>query len=135
MKHPLHWEPALAVGVEAFDQAHRELMERADALISAIADAGTGSGVRDVMDDLLECAVAHFAEEEQVLRQLDWPGIDTHQQAHYHLLRTLLQFKADLRYGRLAAEDAAEFISDWVCLHIQREDMQYRSFLAARGVH
>jgi hemerythrin-like metal-binding protein len=91
--------------------------------------------MRDVMDDLIECAVEHFEEEERTLRSLDWPGLPDHLHAHGELLRTILKFKADLRYGRLSCEEAADFITDWVLAHIMDEDMRYRDYLDARGVH
>ncbi|HEX9844550.1 MAG TPA: hemerythrin domain-containing protein, partial [bacterium] len=84
--------------------------------------------------DLIECAVEHFEEEERTLQELDWPGLPEHLQAHNLLLRTLLKFKSDLRYGRLTAEETAEFITEWVLAHIKDEDMKYRDYLGARGV-
>ncbi|HKI97579.1 MAG TPA: bacteriohemerythrin [bacterium] len=135
MSLPLRWQFAYSVGVHTFDEAHRVLIERADALIAAVKGPNPASRARDIADDLVECAVEHFEEEERVLRELDWPGLPEHEQAHSLLLRTLLKFKADLRYGRLSAEEAAAFITDWVLAHIQDEDMQYTAYLHARGMH
>jgi hemerythrin len=130
----LRWQAACSVGVAAFDEEHRALVERANALIAMMERPHGIGDSRDILDDLVECAVAHFEEEERVLRELDWPGLPQHEQAHHLLLRTLLKFKADLRYGRLSPEEAAEFIADWVLSHILDEDMQYRDYLHARGV-
>jgi hemerythrin len=146
MRLHLQWQTVDSVGVQSLDDDHRMLLERADALIASVksgagkpargrASAGEAeSRRRDVLDDLVECAVAHFEEEERLLAQLDWPGLPAHREAHDTLLRTLLKFKADLRYGRLTPDEAAEFIADWVLAHIRDEDMQYRDYLHARGV-
>jgi len=133
MRYP-RWQPAYSVQVQDFDAAHRTLIELAEALIHAVERPGTGASTRDVLDDLVECTVAHFEEEERVLRELDWPGLPTHLEAHDLLLRTLLKFKADLRYGRLTPEETADFITDWVVAHILDEDRQYCDYLHARGV-
>jgi len=129
------WNAAYSVGVQAFDNAHQTLVERANALIEAVSSQQAQEPTRDIMDDLIECAVEHFEEEERMLRSLDWPGLPEHLHAHSHLLRTILKFKADLRYGRLSCEEAADFITDWVLAHILDEDMRYRDYLDARGVH
>jgi hemerythrin-like metal-binding protein len=130
-----HWQPAYSVGVAGFDEAHRAMIDRADALIRAVGGKGRGPDPRDLLDDLLECAVEHFEQEERTLRELDWPGLPDHLDAHNLLLRTLLKFKSDLRYGRLSPEETAAFISEWVLAHIKDEDMKYRDYLLARGVH
>ena len=128
-------QPAYSVGIEAFDEAHGAMIERADALISAVQTGNDQTRELEILDDLVECAVEHFEDEERTLRELDWPGLDEHQQAHNLLLRTVLKFKSDLRYRRLTAEEASDFIVHWVLSHIRDEDMKYRDYLASRGVH
>lgn len=128
------WQSNYSVGVAGFDEAHRAMIDRADALIRAVSAKKPAGDPRDILDDLLECAVDHFEEEEQTLRELDWPGLSAHLQAHNLLLRTLLKFKSDLRYGRLTPEETAAFITEWVLAHIKDEDMKYRDYLGARGV-
>ena len=130
----LRWQAAYSVGVKGFDEAHRALIDRADALLLAVQAVGAEHRVRDILDDLVECAVEHFEDEERTLRELDWPGLPEHLTAHDLLLRTLLKFKADVRYGRLTVEETADFIADWVLAHIKDEDMKYRDYLGARGV-
>lgn len=133
----LRWLPAYSVGVQAFDDEHAVLVARANALLVAVeANGGSAASLRgrDLLDDVVECAVAHFEAEERLLYELDWPGLPEHRDSHNLLLRTLLKFKADLRYGRLTPEEAAEFMADWVLSHIVDEDLQYRDYLLARGV-
>jgi hemerythrin len=129
------WQTSYSVGVRAFDEAHRTLIDCAEQLIQAVQADQPDARARDVLDDLLEIAVEHFEEEERTLRDVDWPGLPEHFQAHNVLLRTLLKFKSGLRYGRLTPEQAASFISDWVLGHILDEDMKYRDYLDARGMH
>ena len=133
MRYP-RWQAAYNVNVKDFDTAHRTLIELAGGLIQTIEAKGQATQARDLLDDLVEGTVEHFETEERVLRELDWPGLPAHLPAHNLLLRTLLKFKADLRYGRLTVEQAADFITDWVLAHILDEDMQYRDYLHARGV-
>lgn len=128
------WQANYSVGVRDFDRAHRELVELAEALIGAMRGRNGSERVRDLMDDLVECAVAHFDEEERTLHDLDWPGLGAHVREHDVLLRTLLKFKADLRYHRLTPEEAADFITGWVLNHIREEDAKYTGYLQARGV-
>lgn len=134
MRQATLWQPTYSVGVRDFDQAHREMVDLAESLIGTMRRGKAQVRQRDLMDDLVECAVAHFEEEERTLHELDWPGLAAHVREHNLLLRTLLKFKADLRYHRLEPEEAAEFISGWVLTHIREEDSKYRDYLHARGV-
>lgn len=135
MAQTMRWQPSYSVGVRGFDDAHRVLVDKAGTLIDAVASSDEDARTRDIVDDLIECAVEHFDEEERTLRDLGWPGLGAHMHAHNVLLRTILKFKADLRYHRLSPEQAAEFISSWVLEHIRHEDMQYAPYLQDRGVH
>ena len=134
MVEQLRWKMAYSVGVGSLDSAHRAMMDRATHLMESLAGRGSAGSARDLLDDLIECAVEHFDEEERILRELDWPGLLEHVLEHGLLLRTLLKFKADERYGRITPEEAGSFIADWVLSHILAEDMKYRDYLGARGV-
>ncbi len=131
MPSHLAWDSTYSVGVGTFDADHQELISRADALISAV---NAGQDGRDALDDLIEAALHHFENEEQALREVDYPGLEAHRAAHHDLLRAILKFKCDLRYGRLQAEEAAEFIVDWVLAHIKEEDAKYRPYLHCREI-
>jgi hemerythrin len=132
MVEQLRWKEAYSVGVPALDEAHRAMIDRAAALVASLDASPGAADPRDILDDLIECAVDHFDEEERMLAQHDWPGLSEHMLEHGMLLRTLLKFKADQRYGRLTAVQAGEFIADWVLTHILDDDMKYRPCLAPR---
>lgn len=135
MTQAFRWQSDYEVGVQAMDESHRALVGRARALIEAVGAAADGVRLRDLVDDLVECTVEHFEDEERLLSELAWPGLEEHLALHNTLLRTVLKFKSDLRYGRLSADAATAFISDWVLSHIQVDDTKYRDYLNARGVH
>ncbi len=134
MVEQLRWTTAYSVGVGSLDSAHRAMIDRAAHLMESLSSRIGAISARDLLDDLIECAVEHFDEEERILRELDWPGLAGHVVEHGLLLRTLLKFKADQRYGRLTPEQAGTFVADWVLTHILAEDMKYRDYLGARGV-
>lgn len=129
----MQWSDAYSVGVATFDEDHREMLRLARELAACLEQQAEATA-RERLDDLLEYTVYHFEREEQALRDCDYPACTSHITSHHNLLRCFLKFKADLRYKRLTAEEAAEFVSDWVLRHIREEDKQYTACLNGKGL-
>ncbi len=131
----LTWDERYAVGVRHLDDDHRDLIALANTLIGTVEQGADVEQARDALENLVELALAHFEAEERVLSECDYPDLREHILAHNLLLRGILKFRADLRYGRLSVDEAAEFIATWVLDHIEAEDQQYTSHLHRTGVH
>jgi len=96
MADPLRWEESLATGFGALDEQHRALLECSNRLLAC---AASGPPWVDLERAFLELEVsfrAHAAEEEWMMRWLDYPRGDEHAGQHRSFLDQLDQLRASL---------------------------------------
>lgn len=128
----LVWSDDLVLGVSAIDEQHREWI----ALVQAFERAVTEGRPDEEMHRALTAAVAytesHFADEQQVMEEAGYPFLDDHIGQHQLAWDRVHAFAS----GEVADDDMrrslAEFLPQWLMLHINTADRQFARWL--RGV-
>lgn len=131
---PIQWTPALAVGVPEIDAQHQELFRRAEQLITALR-AGDRSEVPPLVRFLSDYAKEHFASEERIMKEIGYPGLDAHREAHKGFREGLAELTADFqRKGAtaLVALSVHNWLSDWLRQHVSGPDVEVGRFAEAR---
>lgn len=130
----LHWTDDLSVHHRAMDEQHRRLFDLARALWQAADDPGADSA--RLIDDIVEYTHTHFASEEAMLSGIGYPQLKAHKTLHKSIFEAV-----DMIVNRLAGSDpkilgreVAEFVSEWLVRHIEKEDMQYGRFIAGESL-
>jgi len=134
MVAPILWEESYAVGVQEFDEDHRHLFQMANEVVRTAEVGGSETDMRAVLDDLIEEAVVHFEHEEAIMEKSGYPGLVEHREAHNRLVRTFIKYRSELRFERLQIDDVAEFILDWLAVHIKTLDRAYSRYLNGAGI-
>ncbi len=130
----MRWTKALSVGMESIDEQHKELFRRAAGFLD-----GLGSKSRQDVGVLLSYlrayAVAHFGEEEELMRSARYPGYERHKQQHDRFLRDLVSLsnEQEKRHGtgvppgRLAA-----WVEEWLVQHLGKTDTEMVKFFRSQ---
>lgn len=128
------WDPALETGYGLIDDQHRELFALANSLCDAEA-AGTADAalIADAVYRLTDYVVEHFAAEEGLMREFEYPGIGAHKIEHEQLTGHTILLTARYFNGEsVAAREIAEFLGDWLKGHIRAEDLRAIAHVRAR---
>jgi hemerythrin len=133
MRH-IAWEERFSVGVAEMDRQHQQLLAAINRLLA------TNPAEPDVSDALLAemktYASHHFQAEEQLLAAHDYPRQREQEAQHLAFADRIAAFATatdlDERHRRTALLD---YLSIWLVNHILKEDMRYREFLQAKGLH
>jgi hemerythrin len=128
------WTPALSVGDPAIDAQHRELFRLSE---QVIACAATGDGcVAEAIELLHEYAAAHFAHEEDRMRESEYPGFLRHKAEHDRFVEDLLELADAHDRGGLEARGMVRlcaWLTQWMIRHIVVTDTEMGRFLASWG--
>lgn len=125
----LSWHERYRLGHGEIDQQHLQLFERVNHFDDLI-QMGLDHELGPVLDDIIGLTKAHFAFEENLLRQVGFPRIDGHEAIHQELLHQVRAMRARLRSGGHGSYKAVvRFLADWLTNHILREDLEYRPYL------
>jgi len=116
--------PVYATGLRAIDRQHEELMSHI-AAVTALLRGGDRVLQESAMANLLECAFAHFAYEEEELAAVGDPQLASHRDTHSRMLITLDRMVARIHGGRPARVEDTDFFSVWLSGHILGVDKRY----------
>ncbi|KAA3632421.1 MAG: hypothetical protein DWQ08_03505 [Proteobacteria bacterium] len=77
----------------------------------------------------------HFRDEEQLMREHEYPGFEVHKRIHDRFVEDLV--KVQSRINNREARFRHRFGSmlwDWLIHHINEEDYKYREFFRGKGI-
>jgi hemerythrin len=130
------WTSEMGVGVVALDDDHKKLIGIINQLHFEMEESHDKKVLGAVLDQLVEYSKSHFAREESLLFQADYPDAPEHKMEHERFIREI----TDLR-ERFASAPAATldieligFLHNWLDTHVQGADKKYGPFLNARGI-
>lgn len=126
------WTLALSVGNDVLDEHHRTLF----ALLAELSEGMTGATEDWAMDlgrRLTDYIDYHFREEEAALETAEYPFLAFHRASHMAIAMRMRDLLDGLGKQPLAEvlPDVRDFLADWLSHHIEIEDFEYKSFLAA----
>ena len=123
------------VGVKAMDEQHAVLMDTLNEIRLALVRGEGRDQVSDGLNRLIEFTRMHFASEEQLLEQHDFPGAAEHREAHQKLLGQIEDTALRTQHNdELRTSAMLLFLRDWYTTHIEGLDRQYGEWLNARGI-
>jgi hemerythrin len=122
------WQVAFSVGHPILDAQHQRLLEICHRASACLADT---SGQSDgefhlILNDLMEYARQHFWSEEQILRELNYGGLDAQLAEHEAYLTKLVDFMTAAMDGVIDKEGLQQYLVEWWLRHILVSDMQFR---------
>lgn len=130
------WTPGLSVGIERMDEQHRELFRRLNDLVGAVRSGSGAAEVGRTMEFLDGYVREHFAEEEALLADAGYPGLESHRRMHAGFAAELGSLRALLDEATSDRQELATRLHlsmrDWLLRHIRVEDRAYAGHLAAR---
>lgn len=129
----MKWGDELSVGIEEIDDDHRKLVKCLDDLFTACF-AGQGPQVlAGILLRLHQYTREHFVHEEDVMRQIGYPGLEEHRALHAELVSELDDIIEQHKMGGShdLSNQTLQFLEDWLTHHILIEDKKIGKFVGA----
>jgi hemerythrin len=128
----IQWRDSLAIGVDAIDNQHKELLIHFDRLLEA-CQAGHGvEELKKLLTFLDEYVHTHFNDEEAIQRLNRYPGYETHRLEHKYFIEQLNKLKFEIQQEGVATHHVVEtnnMLLKWLLNHISKVDMELGVFL------
>jgi hemerythrin len=126
------WQAAFSVRHPVLDAQHQQLLVLCNRASACLADS-SGQSVGDfhlILNDLMEYAQKHFRTEEQILRDLNWAGLDAQLAEHEAYLVHLVDFTIAAMFDNIDKEGLQQYLAKWWMRHILVSDMQFSSLFS-----
>lgn len=127
------WDASLEVGVDFVDMQHQYLVNLINRMQWAVAQSETVEVAKTLLD-LRAYADIHFHEEEELMRDEGYPGLEGHCKQHEGFIQRVTMFLNELETTPLAISmESLNFLRDWLVQHIQVSDFAYAKHMAKKA--
>lgn len=111
-------------GIEVIDDQHGQILD----LIKELGEL-TGSPdhqhIASVIDQVFSLTLNHFAFEEELMEQVDYPFLKVHRRLHDHFIQRLTSFTQRFDTGENVIDEMVVFMDKWLHNHFIQEDKDY----------
>ena len=129
------WTEDFSVGVVRLDEQHKRLIQMINRLIAQPQTTTESELISDLLSDMTNYAQKHFAAEEELMRQYNYPRLKEQVAQHHAFQEKTVDFcSATTLNVRIVPETMLRYLSDWLVGHILDSDMAYKPFFRERRV-
>ena len=121
------WTKAMEGGIPAIDEQHKELFRQVDYLLNS----EDPERVPDTLEFLKDYVIRHFATEEVLHNQTNYPGRMVHKKIHDNFIATFQKLKEEYNssgYNLTILLKVNQTAVAWLKEHVMGEDMKFAEY-------
>ncbi len=126
------WSKEYELGIEVIDQQHQRIVDYINQVYDARAEVIGQRQLKHVLTDLVDYTLSHFAFEEAMMEEADYPELAEHKLTHDHFSRLIEAMKVRFEAGEPVAEELALVLQRWLIDHIMSDDKSYAELVKQR---
>lgn len=122
MPQALHWEQHYCIGHSVIDLQHAQLFSLYNALLASFIDNSNGAESTQALHQLIDYCEQHFADEERLMREHQYPDLEEHQRSHQKLAQHIGQLITEQQQaGYTLSYQVVGFLRKWIIHHVMSE--------------
>jgi hemerythrin len=124
------WSETYSVGVHGLDAQHRKMFRLAAEFHRALLAGEANALVPRILDRLVQYTNVHFAYEERLMQEAQYPNFLAHKAEHEEITQKLCKFQNDFNAGRTdLAFEVFLAMKHAVRQHILGSDRQFEPYV------
>ncbi len=125
------WDDKFSVGNHTMDSHHQKLFDILNVIHDAAREGRGEEIIETQLNELASYTKYHFNEEDKLMVQTGYPGLESQRQAHKAFLDKIADYQAEVQNGNglFVVSNVAVTVKDWLKQHILTMDMQYEDYL------
>lgn len=134
------WKERYRVGSELIDTQHQELFKRVSNFIRVLQGEGSWEErleeVQSTLEFMQNYVIIHFADEEELQREIGYPGLEKHAAIHEAFRQDIQAFGKKVEQEGFDEETVQEFgakVMTWLIMHVGKEDQKIGEFITSQG--
>lgn len=128
------WLESYSVGIPAIDTQHKELVRLINELHAAMMLGKAKQALGKTLDDVVKYTQRHFADEERLMKTMQYTRFLQHKAEHAKLTRQVLELQGRFHDAQLTLTlEVMRFLKDWLANHIAQHDHAYAREFAGIG--
>ena len=128
------WNEDLILGNETIDEHHRHLVELLNSAHESFIYGMRQGGLKRMVAELVAYTDYHFAAEEAIMQDHQYPDRDAHIQEHETFRQKAMEMHEKYRKDHLPAYlEITVFLLEWLFAHINVTDRSVFEYLAVQN--
>jgi hemerythrin len=130
------WDSSLETGYELVDNQHKQLIKALNSLVEASQSGQGDNAVMQTVDFLTGYTIKHFADEEKLQKQYDYPDFLNHKRIHDDFKVTVKGMTDRLIKEGPTSElvtEVSSAVGAWLLNHIKGDDFRMAAYVKARA--
>ncbi len=123
------WSDEFATGNAGIDADHQRLLSLFNDFALAVNSGKAEAAIRGVLDELVDYTHYHFAREELLMQESDYPEYARHKKMHDTFIRQVDDVGSHLSGGGDLSAFLLSFLAKWLSGHILGADRQLGRYL------
>jgi hemerythrin-like metal-binding protein len=128
--NPFKWKDSFSVGIKEMDDQHKDFFD----ILNRLGETAGGNKGMEVVGPVLrqldEYSRHHFAEEENWLKIVGYPGLQYQKKQHEFFISQVTELQDKFSKGDSKIPmSTLEFLRDWLLNHILDIDKKYETFM------
>ena len=129
------WNEKYSVNIRELDEQHKKLIGMVGRLHDAMRQGKGKQALEEVLRNLIQYTKTHFAAEERLMKNHEFPGYESHKAKHDGMTKKVADLYREYQDGKTAITlDVMTFLENWIDKHIMGTDKQYSPFLNSKGL-
>lgn len=131
----IEWKDEFEIGIPSVDHEHRALIQVINELHGKLAGNPNKETVAEFLGEIHALISAHFALEEQEMREMGYDELGEHKEEHEELLDEIRDIMDELDRDRTGKyeNDLGERLNEWFTAHFRTRDARLHRFLKSRA--
>lgn len=125
------WNESLETGNEIVDSQHREVFRLVQEVLDADVFGNQTEKIESAMSFLSAYAVRHFASEEALMLESQYPGYETHRALHDGFIKDVVAFVTRFKSEGdtvMVSDTINNFVVTWLQEHIMVSDKEMAEY-------
>ena len=121
----IEWQDSYCIDNDRIDVQHQKLFAHANAVFALKGQAGQQLAIIQLYAHLR----SHFANEEALMREVNFPEYKSHVHLHNDMLASMNSISVAIGKNQATDEDIHKFMSGWLLGHIAQEDTKIAAYV------
>jgi hemerythrin-like metal-binding protein len=119
----MNWDPSFETGNATVDEEHQGLVRMVNEFHDTAFKAPGKADVGTVLGRLASYTVEHFAHEEKLMRDTQYPDYANHKKEHDQLVAKATELIKGHQAGKMVLTvTVSQFLQEWLRVHILQVD-------------
>ena len=127
--HFIKWHDDYNINIPNIDSQHRRLIDLINELAQAKEDKKDSQIHGKILTELVAYTQTHFKEEEDFMKEINYPGLQEHEAQHKILINQVIDVLQNYKRGYTDISDKVLYIlNSWLINHILKRDKEIAKF-------